>query len=96
MIGVYATCDVKNGNQAEFEALAREFAQTALTYAGCIYYDFGKVSGTRTRYVFMEKWQSKDDWDRHLAAPFFVSHAPDLVALTLNGLDINMAELSET
>ena len=93
MIGVYAICDVPSSNQAEFEALAKEFIQESRTHRGCVHYNCGKVSGHSTRYAFIEQWQTQADLDAHLSTPFFQAHAPDLIELTQNGLDINSVNL---
>lgn len=92
MIGVYATCAVKAGKEAEFSALAQRFISESRTHAGCQNYDCGKVAGTKNLYCFLERWASQADLDAHSATPFFVENAPKLVALLENGQDIQVVE----
>ncbi|EGV06252.1 antibiotic biosynthesis monooxygenase [Haemophilus pittmaniae HK 85] len=93
MIGVYATGLVKTDQQAAFIELAQQFIKESRTHAGCISYDCGAVNDKPGYYCFIERWADKQALDAHLASPFFQQHAPQLVALLENGLDINVLEL---
>ena len=80
-IGVFASCEVKPEKIAEFKALVQQFLFESRKHSGCISYDF------------VEKWASKEELDAHLAHPFFVENAPDLVACTQTGLNIQIVDL---
>ncbi len=93
MIAVYASCIVLPENQAAFEQVAREFIRESRTHTGCLSYNCGKVAGKVTEYAFVEKWASRADLDAHLAHDFLTHNAPRLLALTANGLAMDVVEL---
>lgn len=92
-IGVFASCEVKPEKVAEFKALVQQFLFESRKHSGCISYDCGKILDSENSYAFVEKWASKEELDAHLAHPFFVENAPDLVACTQMGLNIQVVDL---
>jgi quinol monooxygenase YgiN len=50
---------------------------------GCINYDLHESPSLPGVFVFLENWESKADFDAHIASPHiaaFRAHAPDLLA----------------
>lgn len=90
MIGVYATCQVKQDFEVEFEHLAEQFVSESRTHRGCQNYDFGAIAGKVRTYCFIERWIGQEELDAHLASPFFQQNGPKLVAMLESGLDINV------
>ncbi|MCX2960170.1 putative quinol monooxygenase [Rodentibacter caecimuris] len=90
MIGVYATCQVKQGFETEFENLVKQFITESRTHQGCQNYDCGAVTEKARTYCFIERWTAQTDLDAHLASPFFQQNAPKLIEMLENGLDINV------
>ncbi|WP_159991223.1 putative quinol monooxygenase [Pelistega ratti] len=90
MIGVYAICQVKQGFEAKFENLVKQFISESRTHVGCQSYDCGVVSGKERHYCFIERWTSQVELDAHLNSLFFQQNAPKLEEMLENGLDINI------
>lgn len=92
MIALVVTLKVKDGKQAEFEAMARELVpQVRSKEPGNAQYMLCKKEGSTTEYVFIEQYKSQADIDAHgktahfqAAMPIFGSvldGRPDMVRL---------------
>ena len=88
MIGAVSDCSVPLENQAEFEKLMSDFIRYTRRQPGCIYYDFGRVTGNSTQYIVVQKWATEADLENYLADPEFrlkvmkiIKLAKDLLAV---------------
>lgn len=72
MIGVFALLTIKDGSQAEFEAIAGELvAAVNANEPGCQLYRLFKVRESTTQYGFLERYQDQAAVDAHRAAEYF-------------------------
>ena len=72
MIGAVAELTIKEGSQAEFEAVARELeAAVNANEPGIITYKLFKVRDVSNKYVFMEEYKDAAAVDAHRAAEHF-------------------------
>lgn len=80
---VVATFRVKAGREAEGEAvLRRVIEQTHAHEPGCVLYALHRALDDPTRFVVVEKWDSRDDLDAHFEQPYMgeIAAARDLLA----------------
>jgi quinol monooxygenase YgiN len=71
MIGVVATLKIKAGQEAAFEAVAKELVEKVnANEKGCLLYALHKAEEPQT-YVFMERYADQAAVEAHRAAPYF-------------------------
>lgn len=71
MIGVVATLKIKAGQEAAFEAVAKELVEKVnANEKGCLLYRLHKAEEPQT-YVFMERYADQAAVEAHRAAPYF-------------------------
>lgn len=81
MIGVIAHLTVKDGKQAEFEAVAKDLIEKVrANEPGCLMYELFKEKDSDTEYYFMEKYADKDAIAAHGASDYFQAAQPALGA----------------
>ncbi|MDO4434935.1 MAG: putative quinol monooxygenase [Cardiobacteriaceae bacterium] len=95
MIGVYAVCRLKEGQQKAFEALAEELAQASRQEVGCLQYRYGKIKDQDNAYAFMEQWQSQAHLEAHFQQPHFLRAGEALGQLLASALEISVVELAD-
>lgn len=93
MLGTLVNCNVLPENQEKFEQLMRELARYSRQQYGCIYYDFGKISGSDTQYIVVQKWATVADLEAYMSNPIFSSKAMQLIALSENVLNTEVFDL---
>lgn len=72
MIGVVAQITVKEGAQADFEAVARRLVEAVkANEPGCKFYDLFKVRDGDTEYMFMELFNDQAAVDAHRASEHY-------------------------
>lgn len=92
MIALVVTLKIKDGKQAEFEAMVRDLVpQVRANEPGNVQYMCCKKEGSTTEYVFIEQYKSQADIDAHgktahfqKAMPIFgavLDGRPDMVRL---------------
>jgi quinol monooxygenase YgiN len=71
MIGVVATLKIKAGQEAAFEAVAKELVEKVnANEKGCLLYKLHKSDDPQT-YVFMERYADQAAVEAHRATPYF-------------------------
>lgn len=65
MIYVVATASVKPEKREDYMAGARACAAETVKEKGCLLYDCHASIGDPTRFVFVEKWETRDDLMAH-------------------------------
>ena len=90
MQGIVATLKIKDGAQAEFEAVANELVQKSRQEPGCHGYTLWRTADANT-YVFVEHYESAEAIDEHMKSDHyrqigrrlgpFLDGAPDLKRL---------------
>jgi quinol monooxygenase YgiN len=71
MIGVVATLKIKAGQEAAFEAVAKELVEKVnANEKGCLLYKLHKAEEPQT-YVFMERYADQAAVEAHRATPYF-------------------------
>lgn len=79
MIGLVVTLKVKDGKQAEFEAVARELvAEVRAKEPGNIQYTLCRKEGSTTEYVFLEQYKDAAALAAHGATDHFRTISPRL------------------
>jgi len=77
MIALVVTLKVKDGKQAEFEAMARDLVpQVRANEPGNVQYMLCKKDGSTTEYVFIEQYKSQADIDAHGKTAYFQQAMP--------------------
>jgi quinol monooxygenase YgiN len=77
MIALVVTLKIKDGKQAEFEAVARELVpQVRANEPGNVQYMLCKKEGSTNEYVFIEQYKSQADIDSHGKTPHFQAAMP--------------------
>jgi quinol monooxygenase YgiN len=72
MIGAYALLTIKDGSQADFEAVAAELvAAVNANEPGCELYRLFKVRESTTQYAFMERYKDQAAVEAHRASEHF-------------------------
>lgn len=81
MIGVVATLKVKDGKQAEFEAVVKDLiAQVRANEPGNKQYVLTRKQGSTTEYVFMEQYVDAAALEAHGTSAHFKAAGPALGA----------------
>jgi quinol monooxygenase YgiN len=77
MIALVVTLKIKDGKQAEFEAMARELvANVRANEPGNAQYMLCKKDGSANEYVFIEQYKSQADLDAHGKTAHFAAAMP--------------------
>jgi quinol monooxygenase YgiN len=77
MIALVVTIKVKEGKQAEFEAMAKDLvAAVRANEPGVALYTLTKKEGASNEYVFMEQYRSQADLDAHGKTDHFQKAMP--------------------
>lgn len=87
MLGALVNCNVLHPNQAKFEQLMHDLVRYSRKQSGCIYYDFGRIHGSDTQYVLVQKWATPDDLEAYMSDPIFGNKAMQIIALAENSLN---------
>lgn len=66
---VVATVEAKPEHAATVEAELRKLVAPTLAEPGCIQYDLHQDLAVPHRFVFVERWESEELLEQHLAAP---------------------------
>lgn len=69
MIYVIATLSIKPDSLAAVREAAMPCIEATRDEPGCDFYDMAASSSNSRRVVFVERWKSRDDLERHLSAP---------------------------
>lgn len=93
MIGAVSNCSVSLENQAEFEKLMNDFIRYTRRQPGCMYYDFGKVTGDAIQYIVVQKWATEADLENYLAAPEFRLKVMKIIKLSKDLLAVETFNL---
>jgi quinol monooxygenase YgiN len=71
MIGVVATLKIKAGQEAAFEAVAKELVEKVnANEQGCLLYRLHRADEPQT-YVFMDRYADQAAVEAHRATPYF-------------------------
>ena len=81
MISVVAKLKVKDGELDKCMPLVRELIFETLKEPGCLEYDLHKHIEADGVFAFIEKWETKEDLDSHLASEHFNRLVPAIVEL---------------
>lgn len=82
MVGALAHCKVAVENQAQFEAMMRDFIRHVRHQEGCLDYHFAKLTGKDMEYIILQKWTTFHALEAHLSSAEFTQKAMKLVALS--------------
>lgn len=81
MIALVVTLKIKDGKQADFEAVARELVpQVRANEPGNAQYMLCKKEGSANEYVFIEQYRTQADLDAHGKTAHFMAAGPRLGA----------------
>lgn len=78
-----AQVTAKTGKEAELEEALRALVTPTREEEGCLRYDLHLSDETAGIFVFLEDWQTKELWERHMVSPHieaFKARTEDLVA----------------
>jgi quinol monooxygenase YgiN len=79
---VFAEGKAKSGKADELRSRLQSLLQPTRAEAGCVQYDMHESLDEPGRFVFFERWKSKESLDQHLQSPHlqeFFEVANDLV-----------------
>ena len=77
MIGVIAELPIKEGKQADFEAMAKDLiAQIKANEPGCLMYELHRKHGSETDYVMVEKYADEAALAAHGKSDHFKAAQP--------------------
>ncbi len=69
MIYVVATVTVKPGSLDALREAAMPCIEATREEPGCIFYDMNMSASNSKRVVFVERWKSREDLEKHFATP---------------------------
>ena len=77
MIGISAHLPIKEGKQADFEAMAKDLMEKVrANEPGCLMYTLYKQQGSETEYYFMEQYTDADALAAHGKTDYFRAAQP--------------------
>jgi quinol monooxygenase YgiN len=74
-LDVVAVITAKSGSEAIVEAALKTLAAASRHDRGCISYDLFASDSTPGTFITVEKWESQEDIDTHMASP----HIADVI-----------------
>ena len=69
MIYVIATLDLRPGSAGAVKKAARPLVAETLREQGCLAYELCQSDDNPDRLVFVERWESREDLERHFTEP---------------------------
>ncbi len=90
MLIVVANVYVQDGKQEEFLACAKKCVDATLKEAGNISYDLNQNAFDKTRFTFVENWQSKEALDLHMNEDHFKTFGAGVTPLLAKDLEIKV------
>lgn len=91
MIGIIATIKIKEGQGAEFEALANQLVEKVIANEeGVVYYDLFKQD--ETTYVFLEKYKDEAALDIHRTTDYYKGIGAQMGAFMTSAPDIKILQ----
>ena len=76
----YVNVKLKAGCEAKFEEILKEIVPASRKDKGCISYECGVVTGTKSEYCFMESWENLESQKEHMKSAHMVKNAAALEA----------------
>jgi len=89
MISVIAGFAVKDGKEAECLDIVKKLVEATQKENGCIMYECFKSTDDPKKFVIMEKWESKEALDAHMATAHFKEYVPVLDSLSAGGVSVS-------
>lgn len=69
MIYVIATLQLKPGSLDALRDAAMRCIEATREEPGCVFYDMNASASNSERVVFVERWKSREDLDKHFSTP---------------------------